>query len=108
MRNRYKKSRFYPEIAESIGRLYYKLRALCFRLPGRCFESRSYDDIFQDTVLFVIQDFEALKCIDDEALIEHFIRRYRMIEFQTIRDCQQQKQIPYADYLQTKEDTTQE
>lgn len=108
MRNRYKKSKFYPVVAESVGRNYYKLRALCFRQSAGMFASQSYDDIFQDAVLYVIQDTESLKCPNDEALINHFIRRYRMIEFQTIRDAQQLKNTPYADYLQTQEETNEE
>lgn len=106
MRNRYKKSKFYPAIAESIGRNYYKLRALCFRQAACCYDSRDYDDIFQDTVLYIIQDPEALKCTTDEMLVEHFLYRYRMIEFQTIHDAQQINKIPYADYLQTQNKET--
>lgn len=108
MRNRYKKSKYYPVIAERIGRNYDKLRALCFRQFAGTFASQSHDDIFQDTVLYVIQDAESLKYPTDEALIKHFIHRYRMIEFQTIRDAQQLKSLPYADYLQTKKETNQE
>lgn len=106
MRNRYKKSKYYPVIAGSIARNYDKLRVLCFREIAGCFDSRSHEDIFQDTVLYVIQDAESLQCITDEALITHFLRRYRMIEFQTIRDSQQLKKVPYADYIQAKEETT--
>lgn len=106
MRNRYKKSKFYPVIAGSIARNYNKLRALCFRQVIGYFDSRSDEDIFQDTVLYVIQDEESLKCTTDEDLIRHFLYRYRMIEFQTIRDAQQLKKIPYADYIQAKEETT--
>lgn len=108
MRNRYKNNKFYPVVAESIGRNYYKLRSLCFRQFTGMFASQSYDDIFQDTVLYVIQDAESLKCSTDEALIKHFLCRYRMIEFQTIRDAQQLKNKPYADYLQTQEETSPE
>lgn len=105
MRNRYKKSKFYPVVAESIGRNYYKLRALCFRQSAGMFASQSYDDIFQDTVLYVIHDDEALRCLTDESLIKHFLYRFRMIEFQTIRNAQQFKYIPYADYIQAKEES---
>lgn len=108
MRNRCKKSKYYPVIAESIGRNYNKLHALCFRHYTGAFASQGYDDIFQDTILCVIQDPESLKCTTDEALIKHFLYRYRMIEFQTIHDAQQLKNIPYADYLQTKEEADQE
>lgn len=106
MRNRYKKNKFYPVIAGSIARNYNKLRDLCFRQVIGYFDSRSDEDIFQDTVLYVIQDEESLKCTTDEDLIRHFLHRYRMIEFQTIRDAQQLKKIPYADYIQAKEEAT--
>lgn len=105
MRNRYKKNKFYPVVAEGIGRNYYKLRALCFREQTTCcFDSRGYEDIFQDTVLYVIQDSESLRCTTDETLIAHFLHRYRMIEYQTIHDAQQLKRTPYADYIQAKEE----
>lgn len=104
MRDRYKKSDFYPEVAESVGRNYHKLRALCFRQSQACFDSRGYDDIFQNTVLYVIQDPESLGCKTDGALIEHFLYRYRMIEFQTVNDAQQLKKVTYADYLQTRKE----
>ena len=87
MRNRYKNSNYYPVIAGNIARNYDKLRALCFRQVTGYFDSRSHEDIFQDTVLYVIQDEESLKCTTDEDLIRHFLHRYRMIEFQTIRDA---------------------
>lgn len=106
MRNRYKQSKYYPAIAESVGRNYVKLRALCFHQAAGYFDSRSYEDIFQDTILYVIQDAESLQCTTDDALISHFLRRYKMIEFQTIHDAQQLKKMPYADYIQTKEEAT--
>lgn len=106
MRDRYKRSEFYQDVAESIGRNYNKLRDLCFRQSQVCFDSRGYDDIFQDTVLYVIQDPRSLGCKTDDALIEHFLYRYRMIEYQTVKDAQELKRMPYADYLQaTKEET---
>ncbi len=103
MRNRYKKTKHYPDVASAIARNYNKLRAICHKQHG-CYESRSYEDIFQDTILFVIQDKESLKCNTDESLVEHFVHRYKMIEYQTIHDSYNIKTIPYAEHLQAKEE----
>lgn len=104
MRNRYKRTKYYTSVSEAVGRNYEKLRILCYKGSHGFYSSRSYEDIFQDTVLYVIQDVAALSKTDSE-LIEHFMYRYRMIEYQTIKDSQQIKTIPYADYIQTQKDT---
>ncbi|MBT9871983.1 hypothetical protein GPL06_03960 [Bacteroides salyersiae] len=104
MRNRYKKAKYYASVSEAIGRNYKKLRALCYKGSRGFYGSRSYEDIFQDTVLYVIQDVGALGKTDSE-LIEYFMYRYRMIEYQTIKDSQQINTTPYADYIQTQKGT---
>lgn len=108
MRARYKKIKYYPVVAEIIARNYYKLRALCFRQLPVCFDSRNYEDIFHDTVLYVIQDVKSTTYNTDEEIIAHFLYRYRMIEYQTIKDAQQNKNTPYADYIQAKKDNNEE
>lgn len=108
MRNRYKKTKDYPKVAEVIGRNYIRLQSLCHYRTFGLYGSRSYEDIFQDTVIYVIQDEVASSLPSDEAIIDHFCHRYRMIEYQTIQDAKQLKEIPYADYLQTKKETTEE
>lgn len=108
MRDRYKKNKYYPEIAEIIGRNFKKLHALCFRENIGYFDSRNYEDIFQDTVIYVIQDTMSLTCKTDSDLIQHFLYRYRMIEYQAIQDAKQIKTIPYADYLQTPKEPAEE
>ena len=105
MRNRYKKSKYSPHIAEVIGQNYSRLQSLCHIGDYGLFGSRSYEDIFQDTVVFVIQDMEASKLTSDEAIIKHFSHRFNMIKFQIIQDANELKEIPYADYLQAKETT---
>lgn len=105
MRNRYKKNKYYPHVAESIGRNYERLHALCCHGKNGYFDSRSYDDIFQDAIVYVCQDPSAKDIHSDTDLIAHFMYRYRMIEFQTMQDAKQLKEIPYADYLQAKETT---
>ena len=92
MRNRCK-AEAYPSVAETIGRNYDRLRALCLQHhPG-------HEDIFHDTVVFVIHDKEALGCGDDEALIHHFLYRYRMIRFQATQDTTRAKKVPYGEYM---------
>lgn len=108
MRNRYKKNKYYPKVAESIGRNYIRLQSLCHYRDFGLYGSRSYEDIFQDTVIYVIQDAEASTLLSDEAIIDHFCHRYRMIEYQTIQDAKQLKEIPYADYIQTQKEATKE
>lgn len=101
MRNRYKRNKYYPEIAEVIGRNYSRLQSLCYIGNYGLFGSRSYEDIFQDAVIYVIQDKEASKLTSEDAIIKHFCRRFNMIKFQIIQDAKQLKEMPYADYLQT-------
>ena len=55
MRNRYKRNSYYPKVAEAIGKNYLKLRSLCCVEFDTFHGSLSREDIFQDTVLYVIQ-----------------------------------------------------
>jgi len=102
MRNRYKTHKFYPEVLEVLGRNYNKLRSLCFRHSGY-YDARGSDDIFQDTILYVAQDLNSVGK-SEKQLIEHFLYRYRMIEYQTIKDSQELKKIQYADHIQTEKE----
>lgn len=108
MRNRNKKSKPYPKVANAISRNYNRLIALCCNGKHGYFDSRSHEDIFQDTVLYTIQDPKANDLQSDAELIGHFIYRYRMIEYQTIQDSRQLKIIHYADYLQTQTRSSEE
>lgn len=107
-RNRYKKNKYYSEVAKIIGRNYSRLQSLCHIGNYGLFGSRSYEDIFQDTVIYVIHDKEANKIATDEALITHFRRRFEMIKYQTIQDAKQLKEKPYADYIQAKQNAEEE
>lgn len=86
-----------------ISRNYSKLKELCNYNDRGCYCSKSYEDIFQDTILFVVHDSEALDLETDEEIIKHFLYRYKMVEFQTINDNKMLKEVKYADYIQTKE-----
>ncbi len=109
MRNRYnKKNKPSSHVAEAIGRNYSRLMALCYRGTHGNFDSQSFEDIFQEAVIFVIHDPTAAKFRTDEELIRHFAYRYRMIEFQIIQDANQLKETLYADYIQASAQTNEE
>lgn len=72
MRNRYKRNSYYPKVAEAIGKNYLKLRSLCCVEFDTFHGSLSREDIFQDTVLYVIQDVEASLLESEEDIIKHF------------------------------------
>lgn len=85
-----------------ISRNYSKLKELCNYNNRGCYCSKSYEDIFQDTILYVIHD-AASYGLDEEHLLKHFVYRYKMIEFQTISDNKMMREVKYADYIQAKE-----
>lgn len=107
-RNRIRNNSPSTYIAEVIGKNYSRLRKLCKCRKNGLFTSRSYEDIFEDTILYVIHDPEAHNITTEDSIIEHFCYRYRMIEFQTVMDSRQLKEIPYAEYLQAQKETTEE
>ena len=78
---------------------YDKLTQLCGYKKSGLYCSKSYEDIFEDTILFVAQDTKAASLKSDKEIIDYFRYRYRMIQFQTINDSKQLKEIYYADYL---------
>lgn len=85
-----------------IAHNYNRLKVLCGYRSYGCFCSKSYEDIFQDTILYVAQDEKATITTEEE-LIEHFCYRFKMIEFQTINDNKQLKETAYADYKKNKD-----
>lgn len=91
-----------------IAKNYDMLRALCNSSDHGCYCSKSYEDIFQDTILYVAHDLSSFNMTRDEEVIELFLYRYKMIEFQTINDDKMMKEVAYADHLQTKETGTEE
>ena len=90
-----------------IARNYDMLRALCNSSDRGCYCSKSYEDIFQDTILYVAHD-EISFGMGEEDIVRFFLYRYKMIEFQTINDDKMLKEIRYADHIQAKENGTEE
>lgn len=91
-----------------IGKNYNKLRAMCNISDRGCYCSKSYEDIFQETILYVVHDKESFAKQTEKELIEYFLYKFKMIEFQTINDDKMLKEVKYAEYLQTKETANQE
>lgn len=85
-----------------LARNYSKLKNLCGYRDYGCFCSKSYEDIFQDTVIYVSQDKRAVGMPEDE-LVNYFCFRFKMILFQTINDNKELKEIAYADYRKNEE-----
>jgi hypothetical protein len=91
------------DVMLSIALMYDRLKERC---ASRVSQQYSYmlDDIFHDTVIYIAHDKLATGMKTDKELMLHFIYRFRMIAFQTIKDIQQLKEINYADNKQTKEE----
>ncbi|MDR1883005.1 MAG: hypothetical protein LBR26_09545 [Prevotella sp.] len=104
MRKRKTRGKPNKTVLASIGRLYDKLREQCRdHIPAHYMSL--FDDIFHDTILFVIHNNASVNKTTDALLIKHFNYRFRMIAFQTIKDIQQLKENRYADNKQDKETT---
>lgn len=75
-------------VANIIAKHYYRLRGELDveLLSTRNYLGRTGEDIFSDTVLYIIHNEEARKLKEDE-LIKLFKYRYNMIKFQTIKDA---------------------
>lgn len=90
-------------IMERIAYLYGKLKVACGYKKTGNYCSKSYEDIFQDTVLYVSQDKEARDIQDEKGFIKHFRYRFNMIEYQAIQDNKTERKEEYADYKKEKE-----
>jgi hypothetical protein len=91
------------EVANIIAQNYDKLKTRCWHPDTVEYGGLNYDDIFQDTVMYVIGDDKAAACKSDEELLDWFCYRYNMIQFRTIQDYRQSR-IVYADYQQTEKE----
>lgn len=96
------------KIMTVIAKNYDHLKQLCSYRDHGLFCSKSHEDLFHDTILFVSQDDKASSLSTDEELIDYFCYRFRMIEYQAINDNKLLKEIPYADYLQTSKTAEEE
>jgi hypothetical protein len=103
MRKRKTKGKANKNAMVQVGRLYGKLRWLCkSHVPAPY--APLFDDMFHDTILYVIHDKSASKKEADSSMEKHFINRFRLIAFQTIKDIQELKEKSYADYKQAQKE----
>lgn len=97
-----RKGKASDKVMVMIAHNYDHLKQLCGYRAYGLYCSKSYEDVFQDTVLLVSQDEKASTLSSEKELIDYFCYRFRMILFQAINDNKLLKEIPYADYLQAK------
>lgn len=97
-----RKGKASDKVMVMIAHNYDHLKQLCGYRASGLYCSKSYEDVFQDTVLLVSQDEKASTLSSEKELIDYFCYRFRMILFQAINDNKLLKEIPYADYLQAK------
>lgn len=83
-----------------IGRNYNKLKAACNITNAGNYCSENMEDIFHDTIQFVIQDEEAATLSTEHDVIDHFLFRFNMVKYQRIMDDKTIKTAQYADYKQ--------
>lgn len=84
-RHRHKNKPHSDYVAAVLAKNYDMLLAEFSRSKYGNFQSMSYEDIFQETILYVIQDKQAFKMSESE-ILDHFKYRYKMISFQIIQD----------------------
>ncbi len=89
---------------EVIASNYKLLMSRCNIMRQGYFCSKTYEDIFEDTVLYVSTDVKASKLKTDKEIIDWFCYRFRMLEYQTINDNKELREIGYADNIQTDKD----
>lgn len=100
-----KKGKVDIKVMTMIARNYDYLKSMCVSHGQGLYCSKSKEDLFQDTIVFVSQDEKASSLSTDKELIDYFCYRFRMIEYQAINDNKLLKEIPYADYLQAPKTT---
>lgn len=108
MRTRQKKNRVNEFVSRALGRLYKGLYEACCRGPASGCGYYSNEDIFQETILFVIQDPAASALKTDAEIIKHFKYRFQMIRYQVIKDNQLLKEVDYANNIQAQKDLSEE
>lgn len=98
-RNRYKSKEYSPYVAEVLAKHFKSLSSELNRSKHGNYQSMSYEDIFQETVLYVIQDKRAFK-MSESAILDHFRYRYKMISFQIIQDSKLERKTDYNESIQ--------
>lgn len=88
-------------VMRMIAKLYNELSERCIKDRPKHYDGLSYQDIFQETVLFVSCDKCAIELINDKnKFIEYFMYRFRVTQFKTIHEYRRLNKTEYADYKQ--------
>lgn len=95
MRNRLRKKQN-PSILKRIGEMYDDLRYDCLGFD-RDRITPEQEDVFQDTIIQVAAD-NIKPDMSKADFTEYFLRRYKMVRYQTLQDNRQRKGGEYADY----------
>lgn len=92
----------HDSIMQMIATHYQELRFICQCAWTAKTRAKTFDDIFQDTVLYVVQDAEALGKEGDE-MSKHFLFRFRMLQYQAAME-----QFDESNYAYNQETTQEE
>lgn len=90
-------------VARILSENYFVLKRRLGVGPGGNYLSMSYEDMFHNAILHVIQDTKAAHLPTDSQILKYFEYRYRCIVTEIIKDSQLVTHITYADNQQTKE-----
>ena len=92
MRERRRGLKVNCKVERQLGRVYRLIRQQYKLDKCNCIGGRSDEDIFDDTVMFLLGDKEAEELTDVE-MISHFKRRFKMIKFQTYKDYAMRREV---------------
>lgn len=98
-----RKGKVNKTVMEAVARNYDRLKGMCGAGIHGIYGGEVFEDMFQDAVLYVIQDSAAVSLKSDDQIVEHFLYRFNMIKFQRINDDKARREVEYADYKQGKE-----
>lgn len=91
-RIRYKEKEHSDRVAQVIAKHYHELRKEFIKQSGGNYLSFSYEDIFSETVLYIIQDKKAFD-LSELDILKQFRYRYNIIRYQIIQDSRLAKEV---------------
>ena len=101
-RHYYKDKAHSDRILGVIASHYNELKQkLCPVVYGN-YTGRSTEDIFSDTIMFVIEDKATEALSTDEEILKHFVYRFNMISYQVIKDSCNERTTQCKEQLRDK------
>lgn len=92
MRERRRGLKVNCKVERQLGRVYRLIRQQYKLDKCNCIGGRSDEDIFDDTIMFLLGDKEAEDLTDSE-MVDHFKRRFNMVRFQTYKDYEKKREV---------------